>query len=228
MIVLGVITHVVPVEFVQNSSIQPTNTDPVFAVAVKVMLVVPTGNAAVHCPGQLIPAGTLVITPVPFPKEFTVRLVVPNVAVTLCAADIVTVHSYGVSVTGVHGPVHPVNPDPVDPNAVSVTTAPEANVPEHPIVLPVEHSMYDGAESPNTNGSLNTDPLPVPAVITVNVKPVVGTVPKSEMLTVGLFGSVVDRTRVPFTVPVGPPAAGSSVTKTEQLSSGGAIQPDAE
>jgi hypothetical protein len=61
-------------------------------------------KAALHVPGQLIPAGLLVTVPVPVPDSATVRpMPALNVALTLSAADMVTVQV----LVPVQLPLHP-------------------------------------------------------------------------------------------------------------------------
>jgi hypothetical protein len=74
-----------------------------------------------------------------------------NVAVTDLSASSVTAH---VPVP-VHAPDHPVNADPADGVAVSVTPVPALNALEPAPLIP--------------DGELATVPLPVPAAFTVSV-----------------------------------------------------------
>ena len=71
----------------------------------------------------MIPAGALVTVPLPAPALLTVsaKLGTPNVAVTVVAADIVTVHE---PVPVQPPPLQPLNVEPVAGVAVSVTAVP--------------------------------------------------------------------------------------------------------
>ena len=71
----------------------------------------------------MIPAGTLVTVPLPAPALLTVsaKLGTPNVAVTVVAADIVTVHE---PVPVQPPPLQPLNVEPAAGVAVSVTAVP--------------------------------------------------------------------------------------------------------
>ena len=97
------------VVLVQKKSDQPTKTEPVLGVAVSVTVCVPAGNVNVQVAPQLMPAGLLVIVPVPFPTVDTVSVEAPKVAVTVCAALIAIVHSKGTPVTTVQFPLQPRN-----------------------------------------------------------------------------------------------------------------------
>jgi len=103
----------------------------------------------------------LVIVPLPLPAGVTVSVYVAllNVAVTLSAALIVTVH---VPVP-LHAafPLHPANVLPLPAVAVSVTTVPLTKFAEHVL----GHAMPEGL--------LVTEPVPVPASVTLNAKLVV-------------------------------------------------------
>ncbi len=84
---------------------------------------VPESNVAEHVPGQLMPAGALVTVPPPLPAVATVNVNWRmNVAVTECAADIVTMHAP----VPLHAPLQPANRDVASGVAVSVTGAPES------------------------------------------------------------------------------------------------------
>ena len=101
--------------------VQPSNTLPGAASAVSVTTV-PSGKLAVHVPGHAMPGGVEETPPVPFPDRLTVsgNVCVSNVAVTDCAAFIVTTQLP----VPVQAPLQPVNVDPVAGVAVSVTTLP--------------------------------------------------------------------------------------------------------
>ena len=77
-----------------------------------------------HVAPQLIPVGELATVPVPVPAFVTVSVYETgksNVAVTLCACDIVTTQVVAVPA---HAPDHPVKLEPVAFVAVSVTAVP--------------------------------------------------------------------------------------------------------
>jgi hypothetical protein len=111
----------------------------------------------VHVGPQLIPVGLLVITPPPVPAGETVRgyapAIPPNVAVTDALPVKVTTH---VDVP-LQAPDHPVNVEPDEGAAVSVITVPLLNAALQvvPQLIPV--------------GLLVTDPVPVPARVTVSM-----------------------------------------------------------
>jgi hypothetical protein len=165
----SVTTHV-PVP--EHGAPQPLNVDPVAGAAVKVTCV-PLANGAAHVAPQLIPAGALVTVPVPAPALVNVKVkfvaVTVNVAVTEVAAVTVTTH---VPVPE-HGAPQPVNVEPVAGAAVKVTCVPLAKLPEHvaPQLIPA--------------GALVTVPVPVPALVTVKVKFVVGAFSHSAVPKVG-------------------------------------------
>jgi hypothetical protein len=100
---------------------QPAKLEPVSGVAVRVTLVPASKNAA-HVGSQWMPSGLLVTVPDPVPAFVTVSVYwsFVNVALTLLAASIVTLH---VPVPE-HAPVHPANVDIASGVAVSVTTVP--------------------------------------------------------------------------------------------------------
>ena len=110
----------------QPAPLQPVNTKPVAAVAVSVTGV-PSTSVALHdappAAVQLMPAGTDVTVPLPtvVALRVTSRL---KVAVTVCAASIVTAHVPPGDAA--HGPVHPANTDPGAAVAASVTVEPTA------------------------------------------------------------------------------------------------------
>ncbi len=157
--------------------LQPAKVDPVAAEAVKVTCV-PLAKFAEQVAGQLIPAGALVTVPVPVPASITDNakpLVLElKVAVTVVAAVNVTTH---VPVPVQPPPLHPAKVEPSAGLAVRVTCAPLAKLAEHvdPQLIPA--------------GVLATVPEPVPAFVTVRVKPL----PKLKVavtVTIGLIGTV--------------------------------------
>ena len=158
--VVAAVSVTVQVPVPAHGAPQPANVDPVAGAAVNVTAV-PLAKFAVHVGLQLIPAGALVTVPLPVPASVTVSakfvVVALNVAVTVVAAVNVTLH---VAVPEHPPPLHPVNVDPEAGTAVKVITVPPAKFAEH----------VDGHEIPA--GALVTVPLPVPASVTVNAKPV--------------------------------------------------------
>jgi hypothetical protein len=133
---------------------QPLNIEPDAGAAVSVTEL-PAAKVAEHVAPQLIPAGLEVTVPLPEPAVVTVsRLPLTlNVAVTDCAALIVTEH---VPVPEQPPPDHPAKLDPDAGDAVNVTTVPLLKVAEHvaPQLIP------EGLEV--------TVPLPAPAGVTVS------------------------------------------------------------
>ena len=83
--------------------------------------VVPCATESVHVPGQAIAPGAPVTDPVPVPAVVTVRgWSTANVAVTVLAASIETVHAPAPE----HAPLHPVNAEPAEAAGVNVTVVP--------------------------------------------------------------------------------------------------------
>jgi len=150
-----IVTVQVAVVPVQPPPLQPVNREPAAGAAVRVTAV-PLVNEAEHAAPQEMPAGALVTVPAPVPDFVIVSAKdgKVNVAVTVCAALIVTLQ---VPVPAQPPPLQPVNVEPAAGVAVSVTAAPLANAAEH--VAP--HEMPVGA--------LVTVPAPVPAVLTVRL-----------------------------------------------------------
>jgi len=100
-----------------------------------------------------MPAGVLLTAPLPVPALLTVRLkgATSNVAVTVIAEVMVTVHG---SMPTQLSPLQPVKVKPLDGVAVRVTEVPLGNVPEQldPQLMP--------------SGVLMTVPLPAPVFTT--------------------------------------------------------------
>jgi len=142
---------------VQPPPLQPENVEPAAGVAVKVTAV-PLANGAEQVVPQETPVGALVTVPDPVPALLTVSVNVcsAKVAVTVCAALIVTVQVLPVPVQT--PPLQPVNVEPAAGVAVNVTAVPLANGAEHE----VPHEMPAGA--------LVTVPDPVPVLDSVSVK----------------------------------------------------------
>src|SRR5690606_19869474 len=113
-----VTTHApVPVQ----SPVQPVNVQPGFGVAVSVTTV-PWPNGSLQSPGQLMPAGVLVMTPEPLAGGETLEgyWLRVKVGVTVSGSPTVTTHAP----VPVQSPVQPVKLQPVAGVAVSVTTVP--------------------------------------------------------------------------------------------------------
>ena len=140
-----------------QAPLQPVNAEPTAGAAVRVTAV-PDVNEVEHVVPQLMPAGALVIVPLPVPALLTVSANEDgsaNVAVTFRAAFIVTVQVLAVPV---QPPLQPVKVDPAAGAALSVTTVPDVNEVEQvvPQLMPA--------------GALVTVPLPAPALLTVSAK----------------------------------------------------------
>ena len=150
-----IVTLHVPVP-VQPPPLQPVNVEPAAGVAVRVTTV-PLVKPVEHVAPQEIPAGALVMLPLPAPDFATVSVNedCTNVAVTEAAAFIVTVH---VPVPVHPPPLQPVKVDPAAGVAVKVTAVPLANEAEQ--VAPQEMPA----------GALETVPVPAPALVMASVK----------------------------------------------------------
>src|SRR5439155_26050177 len=129
---------------------------PAAGVAVRVTAA-PLANAAAQVAPQEMPAGALVTVPTPVPTLLTVSVTLCSVkvAVTPCAALIVTEHA---PVPEQPPPLQPVNVDPAAGAAVRETDAPVVKGAEH--VAPQEMPA----------GLLVTVPVPVPDFETVSVE----------------------------------------------------------
>src|SRR3984957_16340247 len=138
-----------------HAPLQPVKVDPAAALAVSVTTV-PLLKLALQVVPQLIPVGLLVTVPVPVPALVTLNLKTTalNVAVTDFAALIVTLQ---VPVP-VQAPLQPANVEPAAALPVSVTTGPllKLGLQVAPQLIPV--------------GLLVTVPVPVPALVTLNLK----------------------------------------------------------
>src|SRR5262247_4677060 len=193
------VTLQVPVP-VQPPPLQPVKLEPAAGAAVSVTAV-PLANEAEHVAPHVMPAGALVMVPLPAPLLLTVSAMpcTAKVAVTDCAALIVTLQ---VPVP-VQAPLQPVKVEPAAGVAVRVSTVPVVKEVEHvaPHVMPA--------------GALVMVPLPAPVLLTVSAKPcsAKGAVTDCAALTVTV--------QVP--VPVQPPplqpvklepAAGAAVSAT--------------
>ena len=177
---VSVMMHV-PVP-VQPLPVQPVNVEPASGVAVRVTDV-PLAKLVAQVAPQLMPAGALVTDPVPVPAFVTVsaRGISVNVAVTEVSAVKLTVQ---VPVPVQPPPDQPANDDPAAGVAVSVTAVEFANAVEHvaPQAMPA--------------GTLETEPVPVPALTTVRLR-------NSSNVAVTVVSAVTVVTHV--LVPVQPP-----------------------
>ena len=148
-----IVTLHVPVP-VQPPPLQPVNVEPAAGAAVKVTTV-PLVKPVEHVAPQEMPAGALVMLPLPAPDVATVSVNedCTNVAVTEVAAFIVTVQE---PEPVQPPPLQPVNVEPAAGVAVKVTAVPLANAAEQ--VAPQEMPA----------GALETVPVPAPALLTVS------------------------------------------------------------
>jgi hypothetical protein len=151
---------------VLSQPLQPPKVDPAATTAVNVTCW-PVANEAVlplaQGELQLIPAGLLVMVPVPFPAVDTVRLWVGlNAACTLRSPVIVTVQvgSPEESVDVLSQPLQPPDTDPAPATSVNVTSCPEAKE----AVLPSAQGELQSIPA----GLLVIVPMPFPAVDTVS------------------------------------------------------------
>lgn len=133
---------------------QPWKAEPLAGFAVKVTVLLAAKPKEQVCP-QSIPAGELVIFPVPEPVLLTVRVVLSRekLAVAVCAAPKVSAQ---VLVVPPQAPVQPSKTDPAVGAAVSVMAVFGAKLAVHA----VPQSMPPGA--------LVMVPVPVPALLTVS------------------------------------------------------------
>src|SRR5213076_214342 len=136
--------------------VQPLKVEPPAGAAVSVTAV-PLVKLAEQVAPQLMPAGALVTVPLPVPAGVTVRVKVctVKVAVTVVAAERVTVQA---PVPEQLPPLQPVKVEPAAGVAVSVTAVPLVKLAEQvaPQLMPA--------------GELVTVPLPVPTSLTVSAK----------------------------------------------------------
>ena len=140
----------------QPPPLQPVKVEPAAGVAVNVTAV-PLAKLAEQVAPQLIPTGALVTVPLPVPALLTVSVNVwsVNVAVTVVAAESVTVQA---PVPEHPPPLQLLKVEPAAGVAVRVTAVPLVKLAEQvaPQLIPA--------------GALVTVPLPVPAGVTVKVK----------------------------------------------------------
>jgi hypothetical protein len=145
-----IVTVQLPVP-VQPPPLHPVKSEPAAALADNVTLV-PLAKLALHVPGQLIPVGTLVTMPEPLPAIVTDNAkFMTNVAVTVCAALIVTVQL----------PV-PVQPPPFHPVKVEFAAALADNV----TLVPLAKLALQVPGQLIPVGTLVTVPDPLPAIVT--------------------------------------------------------------
>jgi phage tail protein X len=160
VIVLNEATHdlaavIVTAPSAQSASpLQPANTDPVPAVALRVTVLLP-GNASLQSVPQVIPAGVEVTEPDPLPVFDTLSGTGGRVKVAVhdTAADIVTIPSAQSA-----APDQPMKVEPAAAVAVSATWV----APGKASAQSVPHAMPDG--------TLVTLPLPDPARTIVSEK----------------------------------------------------------
>ncbi len=150
-----IVTVQVPVPE-QAPPLQPEKVEPATGAAVKVTAV-PLANAAAHVVPHARPAGALVTVPLPTPALLTVSVkdCRAKVAVTVCAALIVTVQV----------PV-PEQPPPLQPEKVEPAAGTAVKVTE----LPLAYVAAQVAPQAMPAGALVTVPLPAPVLLTVSVK----------------------------------------------------------
>jgi hypothetical protein len=138
-----------------QAPLHPTKLEPAAGVSVRLTLV-PLGKFALHVPGQLMPVGVLAAVPDPLPAIVTdsAKLTVLKVAVTDCAALIVTVQL----------PV-PVQPPPLHPAKVQ----PAAGVSVRVTLAPLAKFATQVPGQPIPGGLLETVPLPARVTVSGNV-----------------------------------------------------------
>jgi len=149
------LTVSVQVEVPEQAPLQPAKVEPALGVAVSVTTE-PEVKLLVQVAPQLRPLGEEVTTPLPVPVLAMVidGKAVANVAVTLLAVLMETLHDVAVPV---QAPLQPLNVEPALGVAVRLTVVPCAYVALQvaPQLMPV--------------GELPTTPAPVPARLTVSV-----------------------------------------------------------
>src|SRR5438093_355575 len=151
----ALVTVPVPVP-VQLPPLQPEKVEPAAGAAVKVTEV-PLAYAAAQVVPHARPAGALVTVPLPTPALLTVSVkdCSAKVAVTVCAALIVTVQV----------PV-PEQPPPLQPEKVEPAAGAAVKVTE----VPLAYVAAQVAPQAMPAGALVTVPLPAPLELTVSVK----------------------------------------------------------
>lgn len=139
----------------QPSPVQPTNVDPASANTVNVTDA-PLPKLAVQIAPQSIPAGMLVMVPLPVPLLVIVNVAVAGTAVksalTICAPFMVTTQ-----------PPVPLQPPPLHPAKLEPASAIAVKV----IALPVENPALHVLPQLIPAGALVTVPVPVPVLVIV-------------------------------------------------------------
>lgn len=155
-----------------HAPLHPVNDEPDAGAAAK-LTVVPALNVEEQEAPQLIPAGTLVIEPLPVPAVFVVNVNTgTNMAVTAVSVLTATVQ---VPVPAQTAPLQPANAEPVAGDAVKVTCVPELKDEEQ--VLP--HAMPAGL--------LLTVPEPAPEAVIESVDCIGGGAAKLAATVVSAF-----------------------------------------
>src|SRR5882724_5991776 len=140
----------------QPPPLQPVKVELASGVALKVMAV-PLANGAAHVAPQAMPAGELVIVPVPVPDLLTV-------SVKDCCAKVAVTEVAALSVT-VQGPV-PEQPPPLQPVKVELASGVAVRVTAVPVANGAEHVAPQAMPA----RLLVTVPAPAPALLTDSVK----------------------------------------------------------
>ena len=184
-----------------HAPVQPSKLELAVAVAVKVTVEFWLKLALQVAP-QSIPAGALVIVPVPVPVLFMVRptWMASKLAVTVCAAPIVTVH---VAVVPVHAPDQPVKVEPAAAVAVRVT------------VLFWLKLVLQVAPQSIPAGLLETVPAPDPDLVIANWTGIAVNVAVTALAAVmATVHVVVDPVHAPAQLVKVEPAVGAAVRVT--------------
>src|SRR5262249_51260484 len=120
---LIVTTHFLPPSSSDSQPVQPLNSEPAVAVSVR-MTTAPWPNLAEHVPPPVWGVGELVIWPEPVMLTVSRRFSSAKEALTLFAALIVTTHFLPPSSSDSQ-PVQPLNSEPEEAVALSVTVVPK-------------------------------------------------------------------------------------------------------
>lgn len=155
LVALDIVTTQLPVPE-QPPPLQPMKAVPKVGRAVRVT-VVPLGKLATQPVPQLMPAGVLVMVPVPLPA-----IVMPSTWVVGTAKLAVTAVAAAIVTTQVPVPVQP----PLQP----AKTEPAAGVAVSVTVLPAEYEAEQALPQLIPAGLLAMDPRPVPATVTLSGK----------------------------------------------------------
>src|SRR6266581_6255377 len=140
----------------QPPPLQPVKVELASGVAVKVTAVA-LANGAAHVAPQVMPAGELVMVPVPVPDLLTV-------SVKDCCAKVAVTEVAALRVT-IQGPV-PEQPPPLQP----VKVEPASGVAVRVTAVPLANGAAQVAPQSMPAGLLVTVPEPAPALLTVSVK----------------------------------------------------------